>query len=322
MSGSEPKWTFAQKFYVDFNATVSELASRLDALKSGLDVPPVAMQAVTSDLSRLTKSLSDATGSLPSYDQRQCERQLKTLEKSIEELRGASACAPRFSFKRKVTKTKPSTEHGLVVGPPLTQSQSTLIESAKTLATFSHRYLTILDIHSPNSSAEVSISDVDNCIVNLLASDNDHRKMTALHVQRVSRSVILLPQIAGSIILYDLSECVIVIGCHQFRMHNSTAVDVYLESVSDPIIEHCSGIRFAIYPSSLVRGGSLQNSQHFDVKDFSHILSTPSPNWSLLLKERWEKSWPIFPLQDQVLREELKRMLSARSRQLENELRL
>lgn len=143
-------------------------------------------------------------------------QQLKTLEKNIEELRGTSANAPKFSFKRKATKTMPSTEHGLIAVPPPTTSQSTLIESVKTLAAFSHRYLTILDGHSPNSSAEVSISDVDNCVVNLLASDDDHT-ITALHVQRVSRSVILLPQIAGSIILHDLSECVIAVGCHQVR---------------------------------------------------------------------------------------------------------
>lgn len=51
----------------------AELGSQLDALKSSVDVPPATMQAITSDLSRLAKNLSDATGSLPSYDQRQCE---------------------------------------------------------------------------------------------------------------------------------------------------------------------------------------------------------------------------------------------------------
>ncbi|KAF8556601.1 hypothetical protein OG21DRAFT_1602168 [Imleria badia] len=308
MSGSDAKWTFAQKFYVDFNATASELASRLDALKSGQDVPPATMQAITSDLSRLTKSLGDATGSLPSYDQRQCELQLKALEKTIEELRGASASTPKFSFKRKATKPKESTEHASVVAPPPTKSQPTLAESARTLATFSHRYLTILDVRSPNSSAEVSISDLDDCIVNLLPGDDDHTQITAFHVQRVSRSIILLPQISGSIILHDLSECVIV-----FRMHSSTAVDVYVECGSDPIIEHCSGIRFAAYPSSLVRGGAIQDSKHFAVKDFSHISPMPSPNWSWLQEEKWEKLWPVSPVQDQVLREELERMLSTHS---------
>ncbi|KAG6380165.1 tubulin binding cofactor C-domain-containing protein [Boletus reticuloceps] len=322
MSGSEAKWTFAHKFYVNFNVTASELVSRLDALKGGGvdDVAPATMQAVTLDLSRLAKKLSDATGSLPSYDQRQCELQLKALEKSIEELRGTSTSVPRFSFKRKATKPKPSTERPSAVVPPSAKSQSTLIESAETLAVFSHRYLTILDIRSSNTSAEVSVSDLDDCIVNLLPGDEDDSEITALHVQRVSRSVILLPRISGSIILYDLSQCVIVVGCHQFRMHSSTAVDVYLESGSDPITESCSGIRFAAYPSSLVRGGTLQGSKYLTVKDFSHILPTPSPNWSLLLEEKWERSWPILALEDRALREELERMLPAHTR-LENGLR-
>lgn len=134
-------------------------------------------------------------------------QQLKALEKRIEELRETAASVPKFSFKRKATKSKPSTEP-TVVPPPTTA----LTESTSTLTGSSHRYLTILDVRSPNSLAEVSISDLDSCIVNLL---EDHSKITALHVRRVSRSVILLPRISGSIILHDLSESVIVVGCHQ-----------------------------------------------------------------------------------------------------------
>jgi len=305
MSSSEPKWTFGKKFYVDFNETASELASRIDALQSGRDVSPTTMQSITSDLSLLTKNLSDATGSLPSYDQRQCELQLKALEKSIEEFRGTSASANNFSFKRKATKPKLSAS---VVEPPA-NSWPTLIEPVKSSVTSSHRYLTALDVCTSDSSGQVSISNLESCIVNLLPSDGDCTRITALHVQRVSKSIVLLPQIAGSIILHDLSACVIVVGCHQFRMHNSTAVDVYLESESDPIIEHCSGIRFAAYPGNLVAAGSLLEGKAFAAKDFSHILPTPSPNWSSLREEGCEKSWPVFPLQDQPLRDALVQLL-------------
>ncbi|KAG9307930.1 tubulin binding cofactor C-domain-containing protein [Chiua virens] len=316
MSTSELKWTFAQKFYVDFNGSTSELASRLNAVESDADVSPATFQAIASDLSRLTKSLSDATGRLPSYDQRQCELQLKTLEKRVEGLRGTSTSTPKFSFKRKAMKPKPSTEQGSVV-ESLPKSQSAVTDSAEALSTLSHRYLTIFD---DKTSAEVSISDLDNCIVNFLPSGEDHTKITALYIRRVSRSVILLPQIAGSIILHDLVRCVIAVGCHQFRMHNSTAVDVYLESGSDPVIEHCSDIRFAAYPSSLARASSPENGKQFIVKDFSHILPTPSPNWSSLPEGRQEKSWPTLPIQDQCLKEELERMLSIDTRLLENSL--
>ena len=43
-------------------------------------------------------------------------------------------------------------------------------------------------------------------------------------------------------------------------MHTSSGVDVYISIASNPIIEHCSAIRFADYPSSL-RPTSLSATQ-------------------------------------------------------------
>ncbi|KAF9233910.1 tubulin binding cofactor C-domain-containing protein [Melanogaster broomeanus] len=288
---AESKWTFAQKFCTDFNVTASELATRLDALKSSSIASSDAVQAIASDLSRLTKSLSDATGSLPSYDQRQCELQLKTLEKSTEELRGASTGTPKRPFEPAPTTAL----------PPAQLQSSTPISSAKTLSSFSHRYLTTANFDTKDSSAEVSIADLDSCIVDLLPKGDDGAKITAFHVQRVSRCIFLLPPVTGSILLYDLSECVIVTGCHQFRMHNSSAVDVYLAIEGNPVIEHCSNIRFA---------GS--EDKHFMVQDFSHIRPTPSPNWSALSEEQWERRWPVSELEGHALLKELERMLPAR----------
>ena len=37
----------------------------------------------------------------------------------------------------------------------------------------------------------------------------------------------------------------------QFRIHTSSSVDVYISIGSNPIIEHCSSIRFADYPGAL-----------------------------------------------------------------------
>ncbi|KAF9224783.1 hypothetical protein BS17DRAFT_779030 [Gyrodon lividus] len=310
---SEPKWTFSQKFCTDFNVTASELASRLDALNSSSTVSFDAMQAIASDISSMTKSLSDATGSLPSYDQRQCEHQLKTLEKSAEQLRGACISAPKFSFKRKASKPKPIEAASIAALPPAHAQPSTSTSSAKILSSFSRRYLTTANFDKKDSSAEVSISDLDSCIVNLLPKGDDCAKITAFHVQRVSKCIFLLPHIAGSILLYNLSECVIVTRCHQFRMHNSTVVDVYLAIESNPIIEQCSNIRFTGYPSSLTSDDVVrQESRHFAVQDFSHIRSTPSPNWSTLSEEKSARHWPVSELEEQALLKELERLLQIR----------
>jgi hypothetical protein len=122
--------------------------------------------------------------------------------------------------------------------------------------------------------SDLTISDLNNCIVNLLpdasgghSSRDSSLKISALHIRNLTDTVLLLPIIQGSVLLHDLRRCVVVAGCHQvrflsykrstelktrqFRMHNSTSVDVYLSISSTPIIEHCSQIRFASYPASL-----------------------------------------------------------------------
>lgn len=102
----------------------------------------------------------------------------------------------------------------------------------------------------------------------------------------------------------------------KFRMHTSHNVDVYLSISSNPIIEHCSDIRFAAYPSillssldqvtvhslkpnlsSLLTAFLKQASSHHSVQDFSHIRSTPSPHWSVLRDDRVTARWPLEGLQ-------------------------
>lgn len=93
-------------------------------------------------------------------------------------------------------------------------------------------------------------------------------------------------------------------------MHDSQKVHVYLSITSSPVIEHCSDIRFTAYPDTLMdnRGESNrvryspyvailsteseQDSKHLSVQDFSHIRTTPSPNWSILDNDAIITSWP------------------------------
>lgn len=299
---AESKWTFAQNFYSDFHVKTTELASHLDALKCSSGATPNEVQAAAVDISQLAKRLSEATGSLPSYDQRQCEIQLKVLEKALEELRGTSSAVPKFSFKRKSARSKTAVEPSGII--PTSRDALPVVDLASSL---SSRYLTISDLEDRNHPGEMTLSDISNCIVNLL---HDHTTdFSAVHLQRVSDSVLLLPHINGSILLHDMSNCVLVVGCHQFRMHSSTRVDVYVSAGTNPIIEHCSDIRFSVYPNSLPQAPSQQAKEVFTVQDFSHIRETASPNWSVLPEDKRQRNWPVSPLQGQMLIAELRSIL-------------
>jgi hypothetical protein len=64
-----------------------DLESRVDAAKALVDLPPQELiHELSALLAKMTKSLADATGSIPSYDQKQFEivgMQLSFKEQAI-----------------------------------------------------------------------------------------------------------------------------------------------------------------------------------------------------------------------------------------------
>ncbi|CCM02004.1 uncharacterized protein FIBRA_04078 [Fibroporia radiculosa] len=286
----------SQEFYAHFQATRSDLLARLDVLSTGKNNSEVVEQLAV-DVLKLRKGLTDATDFLPAYDQRQCDIRMKEIEETLQKLRAASSGKPKFAFKRKANKptiplsseTKPTTE------PVFQPHESDPSSGGLSLSNHSYQYLTLGSIPTSSASSDLTISELDHCIVNLLLPDATHAsispppKITALHVRNVRNSVLILPRIDGSALLHDLSRCVFVLGCHQYRMHASSDTDVYISVSSNPIIEHCTGIRFSGYPQLFLRSGAfappkdnMSSSDHLAVQDFSHIRATPSPNWSIL----------------------------------------
>ncbi|KAF8884211.1 tubulin binding cofactor C-domain-containing protein, partial [Gymnopilus junonius] len=257
--------------------------------------PQDVIQGLSLSLAKVTKALADATGSLPTYDQKQFEGQLKSFEKSIEQLRASTTTKSKFAFKRKpqssVTSipTPPSAKKPF---EPRTLTPSTPSTSSQVLlSSHSHKYLTRSDLPEHSEQPDLSISDLDSCIVNLLPANSKDKDdssskdlvLSALHARNLTHCVILLPLITGSALLHDLIQCTIVLGSHQFRMHSSKKTDVFLHIFSNPIIEDCSGIRFTQYPTYFLPSSAAQKEQPpLSVQDFSHIRPTPSPNFSIM----------------------------------------
>ncbi|KAF8153247.1 tubulin binding cofactor C-domain-containing protein [Crassisporium funariophilum] len=293
----DSNWAFSVSFTPQFQAMRSDLESRIIAAKSPL---PDVVQELSVLLAKMTKALADATGSIPSYDQKQYELQLKDLGKSIEALRVSNVPKTKFAFKRKAQAAPVPQSSAL----PTSQTSKEAITShpipepssaSSNLSLSSHRnkYLTRSSLPEHPEHSDLSISDLDSCIVNLLpatsttdtATGKDtHLKISALHARNLTNCVLLLPSIDGSALLYDLSHCVIVLGCHQFRMHSSKKTDIFLSISSNPIIEDCHDIRFTQYPDTLNTAlGTIEPP--FSVQDFSHIRPTASPNFSVMTDE-------------------------------------
>ncbi|TFY63127.1 hypothetical protein EVJ58_g3433 [Rhodofomes roseus] len=273
-----------------------------------------AVQQLSTDFAKLRKELTDATNFLPPYNQRQCELQLKEVEGSLEKLRTAAAPKPKFAFKRKAV---PSVQSPLPTASPASRdapekavvvtSSNATPSTGVTISGRSHEFIDLSSLPPSVSATDLIISDLDHCVLYMLPrpglEDDTARdvRITALHARNVRNSVLIMPMIEGSALLHDVSQCVLALGCHQYRMHTSTQTDVYISLASNPVIEHCKEIRFANYPRFLQRAGDEYPST-LTVQDFSHIRPTPSPNWSILPEDAVspEEHWPKPGVADNI----------------------
>ncbi|WRT70706.1 uncharacterized protein IL334_007704 [Kwoniella shivajii] len=156
-------------------------------------------------------------------------------------------------------------------------------------------------------SYTISLTNLDSCIIDLRSIPNpgpipipDHISTTslpttitseakvnpvlnAIHVKGLKKCILLSPIIGGSALLDDVQDCLLVLGCQQFRIHSSTNTTVLLNVASLPIIEYSKSMKFGSYPTSLVstdNENEHSNINHTKVQDFDWPLPTPSPNWS------------------------------------------
>ena len=69
--------------------------------------------------------------------------------------------------------------------------------------------------------------------------------VAALRLAGLRRCAVLAGPVAGAVFADGLEGCALGLASQQVRIHRSTGSDFYLRVGSRPVIEHCSGLRFA-----------------------------------------------------------------------------
>ncbi|KAF0392111.1 TBCC-domain-containing protein [Gigaspora margarita] len=150
---------------------------------------------------------------------------------------------------------------------------------------------------------DFQISNLDHCIVNLVSSNVT---IGAIHIKGLKDTIIMSGPVRSSILIHDCERCVFLIGCHQFRMHTSRQMTIYLHTTSHPIIEDCNNILFAPYTLSVPSLGNMfeaakldpTNNKYDKVEDFNWLRQQASPNWQTVLENKILKDWPFLHVDD------------------------
>lgn len=133
---------------------------------------------------------------------------------------------------------------------------------------------------------DLRLLNLTNCTVIILDS------LRALRVDSLTNCVVISGPISGSVLLHTSKDCTLFLPARQFRLHTSSNCAFYLHALSRPIIEHCTGFRFAPYPLDFhsfkanMEKSKLNDPTQPDlwrqVDDFRWLRVQSSPNWSVM----------------------------------------
>lgn len=103
-----------------------------------------------------------------------------------------------------------------------------------------------------------------------------------MNITDIFDSEIVAGKVKGALHITGMKNSTIIAATGQLRMHQCENVAVYLRCPSDPIIEHCKGVRFAPLPQcfSQSEGNEARGVNRWNhVQDFQWIKAEHSPNW-------------------------------------------
>jgi tubulin-specific chaperone C len=110
----------------------------------------------------------------------------------------------------------------------------------------------ILPSSASHATSSGSLTNLNRCIVDMSMPTINGAPFAGLALRNIKKSLIVAGQVAGAAHITGVEDSVIAVSSRQVRMHECKNVDVYLMCSSRPIIEDCSGVRFAPLPENYV----------------------------------------------------------------------
>ncbi|ODQ51362.1 hypothetical protein SAICODRAFT_66972 [Saitoella complicata NRRL Y-17804] len=302
----------SEQFYEMFQAERQALQTQIDSLSvlTTTERPP-AIEQTLARIARLNSEFNGVSTQLAGYDRKQCTEQLKSLSESLTRAQTKLAPKPRFSFKNRGSKISSSASKaadtesegegsGSTPSHPRPPAFTTSLHSTLLSSEF-HTYLTLPTPSLP----DIDIASLTSCIINLHPLPNPHdtsnpsrpRAHAVLTARELRESVAHLGEVTGPAHLTGIRGCTLAVSCHQFRMHDSHDTIIYLRCASKPIIENCSGLRFAPWPFPTSNNADFSPMVDLwdQVEDFNWLKKQHSPHWSILpeeerkVREVWEE---------------------------------
>ncbi|KAJ8498554.1 hypothetical protein OPV22_009106 [Ensete ventricosum] len=247
------------------------------------------MAASIADLDRL---VAENSYFLPSYEVRSSLRAIAALKEALEAANSELLPRKKFSFRNKAPKKDPTflvkeVEEAKVSAAPEKPDLAVVRETPG----FREKEGSILIKHfrvSEEGEGDFTLADLNSCEIYLRG------RLRALFIHRLTDCRVFAGAVLGSILIEEVSDCLLMLASHQIRIHHARATDFYLRVRSRPIIEDSHAVRFAPYrllyegiEEELRDSGLEEETGNWaNVDDFGWLRAVQSPNWSVIPEEQ------------------------------------
>ncbi|XBH87384.1 hypothetical protein VPH35_074851 [Triticum aestivum] len=289
-SAGSPEASPVAAFLSRFAAAKAAAETALSACRSSPDGAAASLAAASSAVDDLERLVAEASHSLPPYE-------LRSALAAVSDLRAAHKLAaseirPKksFSFRNKSKATKnPPQDPPALPQPPQEQPKPNPDAILPGFGFRSRNGATLVrDLRAANEKdGDFTLADLVSCEVYLKG------KCRALYIHKLRDCRVFIGPVFGSVLIEDVERCTFVMAAHQIRIHEARATDFYLRVRSRPIIEDCSGVRFAPHAlkyegieDDLRDSGLAEDTGNWvNVDDFKWLRAVQSPNWCLVPEE-------------------------------------
>lgn len=251
-------------------------------IEKHLTATPPSIDNAANTFKLLKLALADAIAYLSAYDRKRYDGQINDIQKHLIAAKAKTAKPPssKFSFSKPAASKRASTPKELSPEQTSTTGVSEVVlqddSTSYSIKDETEARITLHDIKATQASFSLSLTNIKDSFIDLSSSVND-KQVTALYIAGISNSLIIAPQVTGSVFVINVQNSVLLVGCRQYRMHKSKDTTIFLKCSSHPIIEHSSDLSFSSMPTSYGMEG---NKNLWDqVQDFDWIRDGGSPNW-------------------------------------------
>lgn len=234
--------TTASSFALRFDEWVDEVRVGLANASSVDDLQRGPLQVFAQARTQLTAS----TPVLTAHDRARYESTLAELRTLIDDQRKLFA-ERGFRFKR-----KPRTAAPKPAAEPTSKPSTSISEpiSDTTIGDLDNRLYLWSQGHESQDKVSLDIAQVARSVVDLRSA----RNVGSVQMRNVSHSIVLLPQVEGSVMAHALTDSLLICpSAHQVRIHDSHASTLQVATKYDSFItiDHCTSLRFLVDPHGL-----------------------------------------------------------------------